>query len=64
MFCAEKRHHIKKIRNSNLEIRNKFQIPNSNFPKVLNFNHSVFGFVSDLGFRVLDLKFTVSVNDS
>jgi len=40
------------IRNSNLEIRNKFKSRNSNdqitdLKDVLNFRHSDFGFVSD-----------------
>jgi len=47
-------------RNPKLEIRNKFKTLNSNDQKkdvttVSIFVHSDFGFVSDFGFRVLDL---------
>ena len=57
--CA-RRARMLEIRNSNLEIRNKFKALNPNdqntyVKRVLNFRHLDFGFVSSFGFRDSDL---------
>jgi hypothetical protein len=43
---------VTKIRSTKLEIRNNFKILNSNALNVLNFGHSIFGFVSRFDIRI------------
>ena len=44
-----------RIRNPNIEIRNKFKILNLNAQNALYFEHSYFDIVSDFEFRASDL---------